>query len=810
MKKFIPLLIITTILFSQNYEISNMRAVGYLPFDYGSDIWGYTAPDGHEFALVGRYDGTSIVDISTNPSTPIEVGFIPGASSTWRDLKVHDHYCYVTNESGGGLDIINLEDPFNPVKVGSYTATFTTAHNIYIADGYAYIFGANTSSGGCRILDLTTNPEKPREVGSWETTYFHDGYVKNDTLYGSGIYVGTLYIVDVTDKTNPFTMVEHNYSNYGCHAVWVSGDSKYAITADEESGGFIRIFDISDFSNINLLSTWYPNEPNATSKSVHNVFWKDDLLYISYYVYGTRILDMSDPSNPVEVGYYDFYPGDSGLYNGNWGTYPYTANGLIYSTDFSGDGFFVMSYPFYGDIELEILNDTEDNISSIPLGVAIVESSNYSIDYSTVKLHWGMNGTITDSAGMTADGNQYYGSLVPNGENGSMNYYVSFETTTGDRVTQPYGAPIATFSFQIGTDTELPVIHYVSDINDQFYPNGVQVVNIEATDNIAVDSVYLFWQVGNGVEQSVLCTQGINAAMYQGELTYSDVLPGTEITYWIKVIDVSSMGNSDESDPKHFSISDDYILGNFEKDLELNAWNLGTWGRQYVNADVGFALNDSPGTSYEPNSENPCDLLEPINLTYFDQAYFTFNSGEMFSNGDFGYFQVKAGMDGAWSTELMVNGFNIMKPRYVNISDFINEDELYIRLLFTSDGADESRGWFVDDIHLVLNQEMPIVGIEDNPTVPSEIVLYNAYPNPFNPFTSIQYRLPNAGKIDLKIYDLMGREVRRLVNGFTSAGTQSVVWDAKDNLGNPVSSGVYIYRLTTESKMLSKKLILLK
>jgi len=53
---------------------------------------------------------------------------------------------------------------------------------------------------------------------------------------------GRLYIVDVTDKTNPFTMVEHNYSNYGCHAVWVSGDSKYAITADEESGGFIRYF----------------------------------------------------------------------------------------------------------------------------------------------------------------------------------------------------------------------------------------------------------------------------------------------------------------------------------------------------------------------------------------------------------------------------------------------------------------------------------------------------------------------------------------------------------------------------------------
>lgn len=810
MKKLFPLLIITGILFSQNVDISNMRAVGYLPFDYGSDIWGYTAPDGHEFALVGRYDGTSIVDISTNPNNPIEVGFIPGASSTWRDLKVHDHYCYVTNESGGGLDIIDLEDPFNPKKIGSYTATFTTAHNIYIADGYAYIFGANTGSGGCRILDLVTNPEKPREVGSWETTYFHDGYVKNDTLYGSGIYVGSLYIVDVSDKLNPETMVEHNYSNYGCHAVWVSGDSKYAITADEESGGFIRIFNIEDFSNINLLSTWYPDEPNASSKSVHNVFWKEGLLYISYYVYGTRILDMSDPTNPVEVGYYDFYPGDAGLYNGNWGTYPYTQNGLIYSTDFSGDGFFVMSYPFYGEIELIELGDTEDNISPIPLGVSIVESSTYTIDYSTVKLHWGMNGSITDSVVMTSDGNQYTGNIVPSGENGEMDYFISFETTSDNRVTQPYGAPFATFSFQIGTDIELPIIHSVSDIDDQFYPNGTQMVFVEATDNIGVDSVYLFWKVGDGVEQSVPCLRELNSVIYQGELVYSNVPPGTDITYWIRAIDESSMANTTESDPKEFSITDDFILGNFENDIELNAWNLGSWGRQYVNADIGFALNDSPGESYAPNSENPCDLLEPINLTYFDHAYFLFNSGEMFSNGDFGTIQLKQGINGTWTTRLTVNGFNVMKQRYVNLDDFLNEEELYIRLLFTSDGEEESRGWFVDDIHLILNQEMPVVSLDDHLNVPVSITLHNAYPNPFNPSTTIQFTLPNPGSVELSIYDLAGRKIRSLFNGTADAGIQSVIWDGKDRFGNSVSSGVYIYQLADEEMMLSKKLILLK
>ena len=328
----------------QDYEIENIRPIAHLELGTCNDIWGYTAPDGHEFALVGHYTGTYIFDVSTNPHDPIEVGFIPGANSTWRDLKVHDTYCYVTNESGGGIDIISLEDPFNPYKVGSYTSSTATAHNIFIADGYAYLVGSAGGAGGTSswqgiiILNLSDS-ENPTEVSRWEETYIHDIYVKNDTAYACDIYNGSLYIIDVSDKTNPTTMVEHNYSNYGCHAVWVTEDSKYAITADEESGGYIYIFDIQDFSNINHLSTWYPNEPEAQNKSVHNVFWKDDLLYISYYVYGTRIVDMSDPSNPVEVGYYDFYPGQQGLYSGNWGTYPYTGNGLIYSTDYSGNGF---------------------------------------------------------------------------------------------------------------------------------------------------------------------------------------------------------------------------------------------------------------------------------------------------------------------------------------------------------------------------------------------------------------------------------------------------------------------------------------
>ncbi len=811
MKHFIYLIFIGNIIFAQDSVIDNVRAVGHIPFNYCSDIWGYTSPDGHEFALVGRWDGTSIVDISTNPHEPIEVGFIPGESSTWRDLKVHDTYCYVTNESGGGLDIIDLSDPFNAVKVNAYTETFSSAHNIYIADGYAYIFGANNGNGGCRILDLESDPQNPVEVGSWEETYFHDGYVKNDTLYGSGIYMGSLYIVDISDKANPITMVEHNYSNYGSHAVWLSGDSKYAITADEKSGGYINIFDIQDFSNINHLSTWYPNESQAENKSVHNVFWKDDLLFISYYVYGTRIVDMSDPSNPVEVGFYDFYPGEQGLYNGNWGTYPYTENGLIYSTDMTGNGFFVMSYPFMGEIYFAPQADTEDNTSHINIEIDIEEDPSYPVNESSIMIYWGMNGVVSDSASaIPGTSSDYIGTIIPSGENGTMNYYVGFNTSNGKRVTKPYGAPYSLYSFNIGADQIPPEVEYISQLEDQFYPNGEYTVYIEASDNIGVGSVMLYWQVGDDEIQSAECSETSTSGEFGGLLSHDGVDPGTQIRYWAIVTDASSVGNQSASEEKEFSITDNYVLGDFENAVNIDRWELGNWGIQYVNNVLDHALNDSPGSTYEPYAENACYLIEPLDLTYFDHAYLTFWSAEMIDEGDIGYLQVKRGEDGLWATIQTANDYNVVAERFVDLDDYLNADELYVRLLFTSDGSEESLGWFVDDISLVLNEEMPNVNIVDEIMLPSEIELYSAYPNPFNPTTNIRYNLSHSTEISLDIYDLMGRDIRKLVSGVQRSGMHSVRWDARDHNGQIVSSGVYIYRLKAAGQVLTDKIILLK
>ena len=814
--KYILNLIIFASVHAQQVDIYNIRPIVNVDLGTCNDVWGYTAPDGHEFALVGHRSGTYIYDVSTNPHDPIEVGFIAGATSTWRDLKTHGYYCYVTNETGGGMDIISLDDPFNPYKVGEYTATFTTAHNLFISDGFAYIFGSNADEGGCRILSLD-NPINPVEVGSWEDDYFHDGFVKNDTLYGCGIYNGTLYIIDVSIKSNPINLVEHNYSNYGCHAVWVTDDSKYVVTGDEEAGGYVYIFDIQDFDNINLVSTWYPDEVDAEDKSVHNVLIKGDLLYISYYVYGTRILDISDPYNPTEVGYYDWYPGQSGLYSGNWGTYPLTENGLIYSTDYSGNGFFIMSYPFMGEINFEELNDTENNIDPLSFNVTINESPDFSVDYSSFKLYWGIDGMITDSASLTSAGNSYVGSLTPSGENGIMHYYMAFNTQNGERVTKPYGAPFSSYKFNIGIDNVSPEVELITQVEDQFYPSGSFDVISIASDNIGINSVELFWQAGDNQIQSIVCEESHDqdlGAVYVGSISYNGIAPGTAIRYWAVATDASSQSNQSQSDENHFYISDEYALGNFENESSMDAWDLRDWGRQYVNHIIKWAINDSPNGLYSPNAYNACYLIESINLTHFTKAYIKFKSGELLRPGDYGYVQVKRGDSPNWTNIMTVSSWNNqeMFERYINLNSYLNEEELYFRLLMTSDLSDESQGWYVDDINLVLNQDMPPnVNTDSNiNNIPNKLTLNPSYPNPFNPNTKISFDLPKSSKVKLQIVDINGRGIANLLSNSLDSGTYNVNWNGTSDSGVNMSSGIYFIILNVDGSILTQKLSLIR
>ncbi|MFC1476116.1 PQQ-binding-like beta-propeller repeat protein [Candidatus Zixiibacteriota bacterium] len=124
-------------------------------------------------------------------------------------------------------------------------------------------------------------------------------------------------------------------------------------------------------------------------------------------------------------------------------------------------------------------------------------------------------------------------------------------------------------------------------------------------------------------------------------------------------------------------------------------------------------------------------------------------------------------------------------------------------------GDDNTDNDFVSTTIVVATDPSGILGEEDGPS-PRRFSLSQNYPNPFNPVTSIEFHLPEPSHVTLKVYDLLGAEIRRLIAGQFPAGPGTVVWDGLDGNHQPVASGIYFYRLEAGTSVETRKMVLLK
>ncbi len=419
MKKIYFLLIFNVLL----GDAMNVELLGFLPYDQdASDITGF-AQDNREFAVMGLLNGTTFIDV-TDPYNPFEVGYIPGSNSIWRDVKYWDKHVYIGTEADDGIQVVDVTNLDNPTLV--YTILdVDNSHNVHIdADGYLYIVGADTYD--IWIYDLST-PSLPNLVGTWSGEYLHDIEVYNDKIYGAAIYSGLFYIIDVSDKSNPQTLVSYDTGGgyISTHDCAITFDEQFLITADETLGGYIKIFDISDYNNINLISSYFT--PENETHTAHNVYIQEssNLMIISYYADGTRFVDISDPYNPIEVGYYDMSDLED-LYVSNWGTYVDLPSGNIISSDIE-QGLFVLKF---GGLSIQHTPLSDVDANSQVLVSALVTSMNSNVE--DVKLYYNANGSWYNIS-MISDGNDLFSAEIQNISNPSLiRYYITasdnFET----------------------------------------------------------------------------------------------------------------------------------------------------------------------------------------------------------------------------------------------------------------------------------------------------------------------------------------------------------------------------------------------
>ena len=120
-------------------------------------------------------------------------------------------------------------------------------------------------------------------------------------------------------------------------------------------------------------------------------------------------------------------------------------------------------------------------------------------------------------------------------------------------------------------------------------------------------------------------------------------------------------------------------------------------------------------------------------------------------------------------------------------------------------------GDFIYTTSLTVQAAGPVTGIEElGAPVPQTFALHGNFPNPFNPSTTLRYSLPAQAPVTLTVFDLLGREVVRLIDGPQPAGTHQAAWDGRDRNGQVVAGGVYLARLMTPGAASTRKMLLLK
>jgi len=428
-----------------------MQLLSFFEFEQEcSDITGFYQ-DNREFAVVGLQNAASFVDV-TDPYNPFEVGRIEGSNSIWRDLKYWGRHVYIGTEANDGIKIVSVDDLDNPTLVNTITDV-DNSHNVHIdEDGYLYIIGADDHDVWIYSLE---NPENPVLVGTWdyqngETSqagYCHDIEVYNNKLYCAAIYVGYFYIVDVSDKSNPITLASHFTGSDGIstHDVAVTEDENYLFTGDENLGGHIKSWDISDYNNINLVDEY--QTPDGAEHTSHNLYVKpgSNYLIVSYYADGTRIVDISDPENMEEIAYYDMSDVE-GLYVGNWGTYIDLPSGNIISSDIE-QGLFVLEI---GGVSI-IHDDLEDVlIEDSPYVLFDADVITFDGYIEDVTLNYSLDNQNWSSATMqNAPASDSYQSVLTFDEVGVIVYY-NIEATNNLGQSNVYPADGSSVMFVYG------------------------------------------------------------------------------------------------------------------------------------------------------------------------------------------------------------------------------------------------------------------------------------------------------------------------------------------------------------------------
>jgi choice-of-anchor B domain-containing protein len=761
-----------------------------------SDVWGYTAPNGDEYALLGTWNGLSVINVA-DPAAPYETGFLTGQFSTWRDIKTYQHWAYVTNESGGGLAIVDLADPENPVSRPAY-AGFNRAHNLYIEEstGRCYIAGSDLERGGVRILSLA-NPEVPVEIGSWEVDYVHDVIAQSGRMYCSAIYAGRLAILDVTNPGSipPLLGAVQGYPGAFTHNAWITADDTFVMTTDEVAGAAIRMWDITDPAAPTQTDLYQPNPGGAP----HNVVIDGDRAFVAHYTAGVRVVDISDPNSLGELGFYDTYPANDGAtFDGCWGVFPFfgTTPGLFVASDIE-TGLYVLEYR--GPLGTVKGRVTESGSPGVGVAGARVEVLETGVAVLTDGLG---DYVLKDTGGAVTLRVEAFGYAAAT---------LGVAITAGSTLTQDVplsrlaGGSISGLVYD--AQTALPVpgalvevrgtpLTGVSDGAGNYahtaIPTGSYTV---AASAFGYDTQLVRIVTSFGTSDSV--DFGLEPALAAASFEAPD--PGWTVTGG------ALTGRWERADPQQTTEGSQAVQSEDDHTVAgVNAWVTGPLAGAAVgqwDVDGGETVLSSP-------------VYDLTALAFPRVSYWRWYSTGI-GNPSTDRWSVDVSSD-AGASWVVLEALDQPRAQWSQVdvaldSLIVPSSAVVFRFTARDTGTGSITEAAVDDFMVYDTRGATGTSVAAG-GAPREMLLSQAYPNPVRGGQAVHLSLalPHPGRVEATVFDVAGRRVAVLTRGRMPAGPHRIGWDARLPGGPAAPAGVYFIRLESDAGSFARKVVVLR
>jgi len=319
--------------------------------------------------------------------------------------------------------------------------------------------------------------------------------------------------------------------------------------------------------------------------------------------------------------------------------------------------------------------------------------------------------------------------------------------------------------------------------NNTFVSNSVGYANLSSDGIVSNDIIY-------GSSNAVYIDE--NSTI---QVSYSDIEGGWE-----------GVGNIDANPLFCNPDSGDYTLaenspciGSGEDDANMGAFGVGCGPYNFTPTD--FSLT-------EPS--NNSDIM--IDASNVDNGSITFSWGESSdANNDLLMYLMSATSNeiGNHDVDTITTSFSVP---YVDIIEDMTDNNVTVATI-------EWTVHVTDGIDTVEADNAPFtvaidggyaMGTFTEALIPEVFALHQNYPNPFNPITTLRYDLPENSYVNVTIYDMLGRQVKSLINQTQDAGYKSIIWNATNNYGEPVSAGVYLYQVHAGEFVQTRKMVLLK